>query len=283
MKSSLAAKIKTLSKERKMTKKTVEKKTVEKKGIFETLYDIDVTAHVEKKGSPGNQYDYLKWSVAFRILLQNYPKTTWRVLGQEEMDLGISSEAVKGFVVGTEITVASKDETVTRVETLPVTNYANQCIVNPNQMDINTAIKRCYVKTIAHVGLGMRVYENVTYPEDCADPEVKPRAEAKGASVDSPPTALPSVASVALKAAADALGDQKIPAISRPKKKSIKPVFVAHCKREGVKETDAVVLLKGHGYKSYADVPEERLGFFKSEITRLGQEQKRNKEVGRIQ
>ena len=265
-----------------MAKKTVEKKAVEKKGIFETLYDIDVTAHVEKKGSPGNQYDYLKWSVAFRILLQNYPKTTWRVLGQEEMDLGISSEAVKGFVVGTEITVASKDETITRAETLPVTNYANQCIVNPNQMDINTAIKRCYVKTIAHVGLGMSVYENVTYPEDCADPEVKPRAEAKGASsVESPPTALPSVTSVALQAAADELGDQGIPAIGRPKANgktlttAQKKAFVQHVMDSNVTQTVAVSLLKKHKYAKTADIPQNRLGFFKSEITRIGQEQKR--------
>jgi len=146
--------------------------TEEKKGIFETLYDINVGAHLEKKG----KLDYLKWSSAFRILLQQYPKSTWRVLKQDEIVTGVDPAKIKGFVVGTEVTVVDDNETVTRTELLPIINYSNKIIDDPSTMDINTAIKRCYVKTIAHLGLGLRVYEGADYPEDCADPEVNGNA-----------------------------------------------------------------------------------------------------------
>jgi hypothetical protein len=146
--------------------------TEEKKGIFETLYGINVGAHLEKKG----KLDYLKWSSAFRILLQHYPKSTWRVLKQEEIVTGVDDAKIKGFVVGTEVTVVGDNETVTRTEILPIINYSNKIIDDPSTMDINTAIKRCYVKTIAHLGLGLGVYEGADYPEDCADPEVNGKA-----------------------------------------------------------------------------------------------------------
>ena len=122
--------------------------------------------------------------------------------------------------------------------------------------------------------------------EDCEDGDEeydKPRAEAKGASVESsPPTALPSVTSVALQAAADELGDQGIPAIGRPKAKgkTLTPVeqklFIKHVRDNGVAQTEAVKLLKKHNYAKTADIPQTRLGFFKSEITRLGQEASTN-------
>ena len=234
-----------------------------RKGIFETLYGIDVKAHVEKKGSPGNQFDYLKWSVAFRILLQNYPKSSWRVLPQEEIDLGVSKEAIKGFVVGTEVTIVSEDETITRRQTLPVTNYSNQCIPAPDQMAINTAIQRCYVKTIALFGLGMRVYENVTFPEDCADPDVKPdvkpRALAKAAVVGSSPTAVPS-ARLEKKASPKC--------ISGAQRKEL----AGHLEDWGVSATRMVQLIKDNGYKTSKEILVEEFEFFKSEVTRIGEE-----------
>ena len=144
-------------------------KEKERKGIFETLYGINVGGDLEEK----NKFKYLKWAVAFRILLEHYPKSTWRVLRRDEVDVGIDASTVKGYTVGTEITVVGDDETITRTEFLPVINYSNKVIPEPSTMDINTSIKRCYVKTFAHLGLGLGVYEGQTYPEDCSDPEVK--------------------------------------------------------------------------------------------------------------
>lgn len=141
-------------------------KSVEKKGIFENLYGINVGEHLDMKGG----FKYLKWSVGFRILLQHYPKSHWRILKQDEIDIGVDLAIVKGSIVATEITVVGNDETVTRTEFLPVTNYKNNIISEPSTMDINSSIKRCYVKTLAHLGLGMKVYEGADYPEDCTEP-----------------------------------------------------------------------------------------------------------------
>ena len=256
-----------------MNKKT----EVKKKGIFETLYAVDVTSFLEQKGNLN--LNYLKWASAFRLLLHYYPQATWRVLGHEELDYAIDPAIVAGYIVGTEVTVTDGDESVTRVETLPVMDYNNKVIMKPTAFDINTCIKRCYVKTIAHHGLGLRVFENEPHVND------KPGAEAKGADGNlgsEEPSALPSVTSVALQAAADELGDQGIPAIGRPKAKgkTLTPVeqklFIKHVRDNGVAQTDAVKLLKKHKYAKTADIPQTRLGFFKSEITRLGQEASTN-------
>ena len=256
-----------------MNKKTEGKK----KGIFETLYAVDVTSFLEQKGNLN--LNYLKWASAFRLLLRYYPQATWRVLGHEELDYAIDPAIVAGYIVGTEVTVTDGDESVTRVETLPVMDYNNKVIMKPTAFDINTCIKRCYVKTIAHHGLGLRVFENEPHVND------KPGAEAKGADGNlgsEEPSAPPSVTSVALQAAADELGDQGIPAIGRPKAKgkTLTPVeqklFIKHVRDNGVAQTDAVKLLKKHNYAKTADIPQARLGFFKSEITRLGQEASTN-------
>ena len=256
-----------------MNKKT----EVKKKGIFETLYAVDVTSFLEQKGNLN--LNYLKWASAFRLLLHYYPQATWRVLGHEELDYAIDPAIVAGYIVGTEVTVTDGDESVTRVETLPVMDYNNKVIMKPTAFDINTCIKRCYVKTIAHHGLGLRVFENEPHVND------KPRAEAKGGKgngkevpLNAKPLPSPSVIDTALKAAADELGAQGIPAIGRPKAKdkTLSPaqqkLFIKHVRDNGVAQTDAVKLLKKHEYKKTADIPQARLEFFKSEITRLGQE-----------
>ena len=152
----------------------------ENKGIFENLYSINVGEHLDLKGG----FKYLKWSVAFRILLQHYPKSHWRVLKQDEIDIGVDLSSVKGSIVATEITVVGNAETVTRTEFLPVLDYRNNILPGPSTMDINSSIKRCYVKTLAHLGLGMKVFEGADYPEDCTEPNDAIVAPAVNAAID---------------------------------------------------------------------------------------------------
>jgi hypothetical protein len=100
-------------------------------------------------------------------------------------------------------------------------------------------------------------------------------AEAEDVSVESPPTASPSVTDVALQAAKDALGDQKIPAIGRKKEplinKKQRESFVTLCAKEGVAQTKAVELLKKHDYSKTSDIPVARFEFMKSQIKAIGQ------------
>jgi hypothetical protein len=137
------------------------------KEVFKTLYEIEVDKHTEKKGG----YNYLKWAVAIRILLEHYPESSWRVLNQSEINMGLDHSKVGGFIVGTEVTVQAGVDFITRREYLPIINYSNKIVIEPDFMAVNTAIKRCLVKNIAMFGLGMKIFEGVAMAEDSFDGE----------------------------------------------------------------------------------------------------------------
>jgi hypothetical protein len=48
---------------------------------------------------------------------------------------------------------------------LPVLNYANKAIQNPNSFEVNTSLQRCLAKAIALHGMGVHIYSG----EDIAD------------------------------------------------------------------------------------------------------------------
>ena len=48
---------------------------------------------------------------------------------------------------------------------LPVLNYANKPLQNPNSFEVNTSLQRCLAKAIALHGMGVQVYSG----EDLAD------------------------------------------------------------------------------------------------------------------
>jgi len=220
-------------------------KNIEKKGIFENLYGINVGEHLDMKGG----FKYLKWSVGFRILLQHYPKSHWRILKQDEIDIGVDLSTVKGSIVATEITVVGNDETVTRTEFLPVTNYKNNIIPDPSTMDINSSIKRCYIKTLAHLGLGMKVYEGADYPEDCTEPNDDTSKEEnlrkKEAKI------------------INEFSKEVQATLSHEQRKE----FVDHVTSSGLEVDTALELIKLHGFAGTKDIPVDKLEALKSEIT----------------
>ena len=77
---------------------------------------------------------------------------------------------VGGLAVETEVSI---DNLVKR-ETLPVIDYRNKIVKDPDWMAINTAQKRCLVKNISLFGLGLKVYEGIhNCSEDYNEPENK--------------------------------------------------------------------------------------------------------------
>jgi len=59
---------------------------------------------------------------------------------------------------------------------MPVINNSNKAIANPNAMDVNTAMQRCLVKTIALFGIGLYIYAGEDLPqEDPIDPSTLQR------------------------------------------------------------------------------------------------------------
>lgn len=106
------------------------------------LRSIDVSDKVEKK----NGLSYLSWAWSVDTLLQNDPAATW-TYGQPVM----FGETVMVFCT---VTAFGKSMTAQ----LPVMDYRNKAIPNPDAFAVNTAMQRCLAKAIALHGLGLKLY-----------------------------------------------------------------------------------------------------------------------------
>jgi hypothetical protein len=102
------------------------------------------------------------------------PKATFKVEMQEHggplMPIGES------FMVWVTVTIFDKPMTCM----LPVLDYRNKPILNPNAFDVNTSIMRCLVKGIAMHGLGLYIYAGEDLPMD-AEPVTVKTADSSGA------------------------------------------------------------------------------------------------------
>lgn len=106
------------------------------------LRNVDVSDKVEKK----NGLSYLSWAWAVDTLLQRDPTATWSY-GQPVM----FGETVMVFC-----TVNAFGKSMTAQ--LPVMDYRNKAIPNPDAFAVNTAMQRCLAKAIALHGLGLSLY-----------------------------------------------------------------------------------------------------------------------------
>lgn len=124
---------------------------------YQELRKINVNEHVEKK----NGLSYLSWSWAVDTLLQHDPMATWE----------FPEPAVYGESVMVYCNVHAFGKTM-RMH-LPVMDYKNQALKNPNSVDINKAMMRCLAKCIACFGIGLYIYSGEDLPEDVA-PQANP-------------------------------------------------------------------------------------------------------------
>lgn len=124
------------------------------KEIWEQLSAVDVTPFVENK----NGLSYLSWANAWGLLMDIYPDASFEVLHRDERDDGT-------VTVKTSVTVQNGDKSVTRSMWLPVMDYKNKPVVNPNARDISDNTMRCLVKNIALFGLGLSLYRGEVAPE----------------------------------------------------------------------------------------------------------------------
>ena len=122
---------------------------------FNELRKINVNEHTEKKG----RFTYLSWTWAVDQLLENDPSATWT--------FGEPTYFAESLMVYCTVTAFGKSMTCQ----MPVINNSNKAIPNPNAMDVNTAMQRCLVKTIALFGIGLYIYAGEDLPqEDPIDP-----------------------------------------------------------------------------------------------------------------
>jgi hypothetical protein len=128
---------------------------------IETLLKTNVNDHIEKK----NNLSYLSWAWAWAEALKADPKATYKVEMFEEYEGGKKSCYID--INGTAmvwVTVTMFDKPMTCQ--LPVMNYKNQAIVNPDAFAVNTAIMRCMTKALSLHGLGLYIYAGEDLPED---------------------------------------------------------------------------------------------------------------------
>jgi len=136
---------------------------------FNTLYNIAIDdADVDKReqsGKKGTYYlYYLKWSVAWRQLLQVYPHATYRferfIVNETPQDCQYHIDNTA--TVHCTVSIGDKHQEMW----LPVMNYQNNAIKNPDARDISDTKMRCLVKCIAMLGLGMSIYEGKWKPKE---------------------------------------------------------------------------------------------------------------------
>ncbi|MFS1584030.1 MAG: DUF1071 domain-containing protein [Candidatus Arsenophonus phytopathogenicus] len=68
-------------------------------------------------------------------------------------------------MVSLTLTIKQGDNEFPRKMWLPVMDYRNQAISNPNAVDINKALMRCLTKAISMFGLGFYIYAGEDLPE----------------------------------------------------------------------------------------------------------------------
>ena len=146
----------------------------ENKSVFETLFEINVNDHIEKK----KDLTYLSWPYAWAEVKKKYPNATYKIHLFGEKQLPYVFDESVGYMVFTDVTIND----LTHTMWLPVMDSANKTIKSTSytyntkfkkdilveaatMFDVNKAIMRCLVKNLAMFGLGLYIYSGEDLPE----------------------------------------------------------------------------------------------------------------------
>ena len=116
---------------------------------YSELRKVNVNDHIERK----NGLSYISWSWAVDQLLQLDSEATWSY--GEPVRFG------ETLMVFCTVNAFGK----ARTAQLPVMDFRNKAIINPDAMSVNTAMQRCLAKAIALHGLGLYIYSGEDLPE----------------------------------------------------------------------------------------------------------------------
>jgi hypothetical protein len=134
---------------------------------FEELAKINVNKFTEKKGN----LTYLSWAWAVAELLKRDDTATWEYRFCQDRPYVQIGETCMVFCT---VRAFGKDRTAQ----LPVMDYKNKAISNPNAMDVNTAMQRCLAKAIALHGIGLYIYAGEDLPNIEPSSGIAPNAGA---------------------------------------------------------------------------------------------------------
>ena len=119
---------------------------------YSEIRKVNVNEHIEQK----NGLNYLSWAWAVDQLLQLDPTATW--------SFGEPARFGETLMVFCTVKAFGKD----MCAQLPVMDYRNKAIANPDAMFVNTAMQRCLAKAIALHGLGLYIYTGEDLPQEDA-------------------------------------------------------------------------------------------------------------------
>ena len=141
------------------------------KEIWETLSKIDVSDHIEKKGG----LSYLSWAWAWGVLKEHYPEAEYKFREWPAHPESRSSSTVDymSYPDGTAsvhciVSIPSGPvhaiRDISASMWLPVMDYKNRAIPNPDARAVSDSKMRCLVKCIAMLGLGHYIYAGEDIP-----------------------------------------------------------------------------------------------------------------------
>jgi hypothetical protein len=134
--------------------------------VWKTLSAIDCSDKVEKK----NGLSYLSWAWAWGIMMDHYPEARYDFLVEERDDAHTCTVWCKVIINDLE-----------RMMWLPVMDYKNKAIIDPDARAISDTRMRCLTKCLAMFGLGHYIYAGEDLPPsgDAVEEKPKPKAKAK--------------------------------------------------------------------------------------------------------
>jgi len=127
---------------------------VDRKEAIKKMLSTNVNEHTEKKGG----LSYLSWAWAWAEALKADEDATFKVeMFGDKCFMDINGTAMV-FVT---VTMFRKPMTCQ----LPVMDYRNKAIPNPDAFAVNTAIMRCMTKALSLHGLALYLYAGEDLPE----------------------------------------------------------------------------------------------------------------------
>ena len=193
------------------------------KTIFETLSEINVNEHVDKKVAGSKELTYLSWPWAVDQISRIDPDWSYKILEFDAdgypVEHGLPYQKILGgYQVQTEVTVNgqtkrmwlpimdSHNAAMKDVAYKVTTKYGAYMVPAVDAMAINKTIMRCLVKNLGMFGLGLYIYAGEDLPNSEAEPvqideetgEVKETTPKKEESKEKPKAKVQSASGMAL-------------------------------------------------------------------------------------
>ena len=155
------------------------KKTGSSEPTYASVWDTLSKVNCNDQKQTKNGLSYLSWAWAWGKLMEHYPDATYEFFNEAKDDFG-----------HVEVWCKVQIGELQRLMWLPVMDYKNSAIKNPDLRKISDTRMRCLTKCIGMFGLGHYIYagEDIPVGADTEEPEPpKPAPKKKAEKKPAPP------------------------------------------------------------------------------------------------